>query len=132
MKRFFSFLLMVLLLQACTSSEKEKIERLLVQRAEAFQTKNLALYLSCISKDYQDKEEDFEKLKNRVSGYFETFDRIDYNAWDQSIQVESRNATATQQFRIEVEKKGSKNQYVGREVLHLHKQGGEWKIIGGL
>jgi len=132
MKRFFSFLLVVLLLQACTSSEKEKIERLLVQRAEAFQTKNLALYLSCISKDYQDKEEDFKKLKNRVSGYFETFDRIDYNAWDQSIQVESKNATATQQFRIEVEKKGNKNQYAGREVLRLHKQGGEWKIIGGL
>jgi hypothetical protein len=44
MKRFFSFFLMVLLLQTCTSSEKEKIERLLVQRAEAFQKKNLALY----------------------------------------------------------------------------------------
>jgi ketosteroid isomerase-like protein len=132
MKRFFSFLLLVLLLQACTSSEKGKIERLLVQRAEAFQKKNLVLYLSCISKDYQDKEENFEKLENRISEYFETFDRIDYNAWDQSIQVEGKNATATQQFRIEVEKKGNKNQYAGREMIHLHKEGGEWKITSGL
>ena len=132
MKRFFFFFLMVLVLHACTSSDQEKIERLLVQRAEAFQNKNLALYLSCISKDYQDKEENFEKLKNRVSGHFETFDRVDYSAWDQSIQVESKNATAIQQFRIEVEKKGNKNQYVGREVIHLHKEGGEWKIISGL
>ena len=132
MKRFFSFLLLVLLLQACTSSEKEKIQRLLVQRGEAFQKKNLALYLSCISKDYQDKEENFGKLKNRVSGYFETFDRIDFNAWDRSIQVEGENATAIQQFRIEVEKKGNKNQYAGSEVLHLRKEGGEWKIISGL
>ena len=132
MKRFFSFLLLVLLLQACTSSEKEKIQRLLVQRGEAFQKKNLALYLSCISKDYQDKEENFGKLKNRVSGYFETFDRIDFNAWDRSIQVEGKNATAVQQFRIEVEKKGNKNQYAGSEVLHLRKEGGEWKIISGL
>jgi len=132
MKRFFSFLLLVLLLQACTSSEKEKIQRLLVQRGEAFQKKNLALYLSCISKDYQDKEENFGKLKNRVSGYFETFDRIDFNAWDRSIQVEGKNATAIQQFRIEVEKKGNKNQYAGSEVLHLRKEGGEWKIISGL
>jgi len=132
MKRFFSFLLLILLLQACTSAEKGKIERLLAQRAEAFQKKNLTLYLSCISKDYQDKEENFEKLKNRVSGYIETFDRIDYNAWDQSIQVEGKNATAIQQFRIEVEKKGSKNQYAGREVLCLRKEGGEWKIISGL
>ena len=132
MKRFFSFLLIVLILQACTSSEKEKIQRLLVQRGEAFQKKNLALYLSCISKDYQDKEENFGKLKNRVSGYFETFDRIDFNAWDRSIQVEGKNATAVQQFRIEVEKKGNKNQYAGNEVLHLRKEGGEWKIISGL
>jgi ketosteroid isomerase-like protein len=132
MKRFFSFLLLILLLQACTSAEKGKIERLLAQRAEAFQKKNLALYLSCISKDYQDKEENFEKLKNRVSGYIETFDRMDYNAWDQSIQVEGKNATAIQQFRIEVEKKGNKNQYAGREILCLRKAGGEWKIISGL
>ena len=132
MKRFFFFFLMVLVLHACTSSDQEKIERLLVQRAEAFQNKNLALYLSCISKDYQDKEENFEKLKNRVSGYFETFDRIDYSAWDRSIQVEGKNATTLQQFRIEVEKKGNKNQYAGSEVLHLRKEGGEWKIISGL
>ena len=132
MKRFFFFFLMVLVLHACTSSDQEKIERLLVQRAEAFQNKNLALYLSCISKDYQDKEENFEKLKNRVSGYFETFDRIDYIAWDRSIQVEGKNATTLQQFRIEVEKKGNKNQYAGREMLHLRKEGGEWKIVSGL
>jgi ketosteroid isomerase-like protein len=132
MKRFFFFFLMVLVLHACTSSDQEKIERLLVQRAEAFQNKNLALYLSCISKDYQDKEENFEKLKNRVSGYFETFDRIDYSAWDRSIQVEGKNATTLQQFRIEVEKKGNKNQYAGREMLHLRKEGGEWKIVSGL
>jgi len=132
MKRFFSVPVLVLLLQACPSAEEGKIERLLGQRAEVFQEKNLALYLSCISKDYQDKEENFEKLKNRVSGYFETFDRVDYSAWDQSIQVVSKNATAIQPFRIEVEKKGNKNQYVGREVIHLHKEGGEWKIISGL
>ena len=132
MKRFFFFFLMVLVLHTCTSSDQEKIERLLVQRAEAFQNKNLALYLSCISKDYQDKEENFEKLKNRVSGYFETFDRIDFNAWDRSIQVEGKNATTLQQFRIEVEKKGNKNQYAGREMLHLRKEGGEWKIVSGL
>jgi len=132
MRRFFSFLLIVLILQACTSSEKEKIQHLLVLREEAFQKKNLALYLSCISKGYQDKDEDFEKLKNRVSGYFETFDQIDYSAWDRSIQIGGKNGTAIQQFRIEVEKKGKKNQYAEREVLHLHKQGGEWKIIEGL
>ena len=132
MKRFFSFLLIVLILQACTSSEKEKIQRLLVQREEAFQKKNLALYLSCISKDYQDKDEVFEKLKNRISGYFETFDRIDYSAWDRSIQIDRKNATAIQQYRIEVEKKAKKSQFVGREILHLHKEGGEWKIISGL
>jgi ketosteroid isomerase-like protein len=131
MKRFFFFLLLVLLLQACTS-EKEKIERLLSERSEAFQKKNLALYLSCISKDYQDKEEDFGKLKNRVSAYFETFDRIDYSAWDRSIQIEGKNATAIQHYRIGVEKKGKKHEGVGAEMLRLQKEGGEWKIISGL
>jgi ketosteroid isomerase-like protein len=46
--------------------------------------------------------------------------------------VEGKSATAIQQFRIEVEKKGNKNQYAGREMLHLRKEGGEWKIVSGL
>jgi len=59
-------------------------------KEEALQKKDLALYLSCISKSYKDKNENYEQLKNRIQGYFKSFDRIDYSSWDRSIQFDGK------------------------------------------
>ncbi|HXX33158.1 MAG TPA: nuclear transport factor 2 family protein, partial [Thermodesulfobacteriota bacterium] len=116
----------------CQVSEEEKIDRILNQRQEALQKKDLSLYLSCISKAYQDKEEDFEGLQKRIKRYFETFNRISYSCWDRSFQIDGGTAIVTQQFYLEVEKAEKKNHYSGKEVLFLKKEGKGWKIIKGL
>jgi len=126
------FLLSVFFLLACQVSEEEKIYQILNRRQEALQKKDLSLYLSCISKAYQDKEEDFNRLQKRIEGYFKTFDRISYSCWDRSLQVDGETAIVIQPFYLEVEKGEKKNRYSGKEVLVLKKEGGEWRIIKGL
>lgn len=125
-------LFITLSLLTCTISEENRIHETLNLREEALSKKDLSLYLSCISKAYQDKDEDFGKLKKRMEGYFKTFDRIDYASWDRSLYVEGKKATVIQQFHLEVEKEGKKNRYSGREALFLEKEGKSWKIIKGL
>jgi hypothetical protein len=71
------FLLTLFTLLACQISEEEKIRQILNRREEAFQKKNISLYVSCISKAYQDKDEDLRGLQNRIERYFKTFDRIE-------------------------------------------------------
>ena len=133
MRKCFLLLCAILLLfPACQSSEEDRIYRTLNQREEALRAKDLSLYLSCISKAYQDKQENYERLKNRIEHYFRTFDRIDYSGWERSIHFEGKSAIAVQQFRLEVEKDGKKSQYSGKELLQLVKEGKEWKIIEGL
>jgi hypothetical protein len=127
-----SFLLPILFLLACQVSEEEKIYQILSRRQEALQKRDLSLYLSCISKAYQDKEEDFNRLQKRIEGYFKTFDRISYSCWDRSLQIDGETAIVIQQFYLEVEKGEMKNHYSGKEVLFLKKEGKEWKIIKGL
>jgi hypothetical protein len=127
-----SFLLPLLFLLACQVSEEEKIYQILNRRQEALQKRDLSLYLSCISKAYQDKEEDFSGLRKRIEGYFKTFDRITYSSWDRSIQIDGEAATVTQQFYLEVEKGEKKNRYSGKEGLFLKKEGKDWKIMKGL
>jgi hemerythrin superfamily protein len=61
-RSLLSFLLLILFLLACQVSEEEKIYQMLNRRQEAFQKRDLSLYLSCISNAYQDKEEDFNRL----------------------------------------------------------------------
>jgi hypothetical protein len=73
MRRCFLLLCSILVLfLACQSSEEDRIYRTLSRREEALRAKNPSLYLSCISKAYQDKQEDYEHLKNRIEHYFET------------------------------------------------------------
>jgi hypothetical protein len=127
-----SFLLPLLFLLACQVSEEEKIYQILNRRQEALQKRDFSLYLSCISKAYQDKEEDFSGLRKRIEGYFKTFDRITYSSWDRSIQIDGEAATVIQQFYLEVEKGEKKNRYSGKEGLFLKKEGKDWKIMKGL
>lgn len=131
-RHILSFLLPILFLLACQASEEEKIYQILNRRQEALQKKDLTLYLSCISKAYQDKEEDFNRLEKRIEGYFKTFDRITYSNWDRSVHMEGETATVIQQFYLEVEKGEKKNRYSGKEALFFKKEGREWKIIMGL
>jgi len=126
------FLLTLFTLLACQISEEEKIRQILNRREEAFQKKNISLYVSCISKAYQDKDEDLRGLQNRIERYFKTFDRIEYASWDRSIHLERDQAIVTQQFYIEVERGGKKNRHSGKEALFFKKEGREWKIIKGL
>ena len=131
--RFPSFLFLIfLLVLACQGSEEEKIYQTLNRRQEALQKKDLSLYLSCISKAYQDKEEDFYRLQKRIEGYFKTFNRITYSSWDRSVQIDGETSTVIQQIYLEVEKGEKKNHYSGREVLFLKKEGKAWKIVRGL
>ena len=109
MKRMLGcFSLILLCLVACQKADSEGVRQIVQNREEALQKKDLALYLSCISKSYKDKNEDYEQLKKRIQGYFKTFDRIDYSSWDRSIDVDGERATVVQQFRLEVEKEGKR------------------------
>ncbi len=130
---FLSILLFIfILLLACQISEEEKIYQTLNRRQEALQKKDLSLYLSCISRAYQNKEEDFDGLQKRIEGYFKIFDRISFSNWDRSVQIDGETATAIQQFHLEAVKGEKKNSYSGKEALFLKKEGKQWRIIGGL
>jgi ketosteroid isomerase-like protein len=132
MRKSFYLLFTIFFLLTCQVSEEERIHQVLNRREEALQKKNLSLYLSCISKVYQDKEEDFSRLQNRIEGYFKTFDQIRYSSWERSVHIEGKTATVIQQFQLEVEKGLKKNRYLGKEALFFQKEGREWKIIRGL
>jgi hypothetical protein len=133
MRRIFvSSLLFIFFLLACQPSEEGQIREILNRREKALGKKDLSLYLSCISQNYRDKDEDINRLQKRIEGYFKTFDRIEYTHWDRSIQIEGETASVIQQFNLEVERGEKKNRYSGKEALFLKKEGREWKIIRGL
>jgi ketosteroid isomerase-like protein len=130
--RLLFLLLTILFSLGCQISEEERVHQVLNRREEALRKKALSLYLSCISPNYQDKEENFGRIQSRIEGYFKTFESITYSSWDRSVRFDGETARVIQQFYLEVEKGGKKNRYSGKEALLLKKEGKEWKIIEGL
>ncbi len=128
----FLLLLFLIFLWACQPSGEEQIRQTLNQRGEALKKKDLSLYLSCISNDYQDREGDRDQLQKRMEVYFKNFDRIDFDYWDRSIQIEGETATVIQQFHLEIEKEGKTNRFSAKEAFLLRKEGGRWKIFKGI
>ena len=122
-------LLFIFFLLACEGSQENTIVETLNKREKALREKDFSLYLSCISKEYHDKDGDIHQLEKRIEGYFDTFDRIEYSHWDRSIEIEGETALVTQQFNMEVERGGKKNRYSGREALSLRREGQKWKIV---
>ena len=116
------FLLLVVFLLACSTSEEEKINQTLSRREEAFKKKDLSLYLSCISGGYQDKGEDFGRLKERMAGYFSAFDRIEYSSSNRSVEISGDDAAVTQDIQLVVERGDKRNRYSGRELLLLKRE----------
>ena len=131
-KRLHPLLLTLFFLLTCQVSDEERIHQVLNRREEALQKKDLSLYLSCISQAYQDKDEDFSQLQNRMEGYFKTFDQIRYSSWNRSVHTEGDTAIAIQQFQLEIEGGGKKNRFLGKEALFFKREGREWKIVMGL
>jgi len=127
-----AFLFLLILLLACQISEEENVHQTLNRREDALQKKDISLYLSCISKAYQDGDENFDRLQERIERYFNTFDQIRYSHWDRTIHVEGDSARVIQQFYLEVERQGRGNRYSGKESIFLKKEGRRWKIIKGL
>jgi hypothetical protein len=116
----------------CHASEEENVHRVLNQREEALRKRDLSLYLSCVSKSYQDRDEEFDGIQRKVAESFKTFDGIEYASHSRSIEIEGKEARVFQEFELNATRAGKKSSFSGKESLLLHKEGGDWKIVKGL
>ncbi len=129
---FLLLLLIGFFVLNCHASEEENVHRVLNQREEALRNRDLSLYLSCISKSYQDGKEDFGGIQRKVAESFRLFDGIDYVTRGRSIEIDGKEARVVQEFQLNASRGGKKSSYSGKESLLLYKEGGEWKIVKGL
>ncbi len=116
----------------CHASEEENVQGVLNQREEALRKRDLSLYLTCISKSYQDRDEDFDAVQRRVAESFRLLDGIGYVSRGRSIEIDGNEARVFQEFDLSTIRGDKKSTYSGKESLLLQKERGGWKIVKGL
>jgi len=127
-------LILLLFSFSCGSPDKKEIKKVLSDRQTAFENKDQKLYLSCISKDYnqkiEDKVIDIEEIKKKFESNTKVFDKVKITRKDISIYMKGDNLAEVYQkslFKLKIEAESSTYKTV--EKIVLEKKNGSWKIV---
>jgi hypothetical protein len=130
MQRYLAFFA-VLLLSACTASDKAEINDVLDQRDASISQKNIQTYTSLLSSVYH-KPDEKSALKN-IQHIFDAFDKVKMSSRDRRIQIiDDEHAICEQTYILQVLADGDWRKIVQREQLKFHKDKSGWKISSGL
>jgi hypothetical protein len=139
MNGLLSFLLLTFVLLytsffiSCGSSGKKEIEEVLSKRESAFETKNLELYLSCISPTYREEKNGktigIEEIKKNFLSNVSIFDQIQISHFDRNIYERGQEAQVVQKTKVRVRIGKDESSFLISENLNLKKIQGRWKIV---
>ncbi|RII26402.1 MAG: DUF4440 domain-containing protein [Geobacter sp.] len=133
MRRFFLLFILLFSLSACSSkSDRDAVLAVAVERQQALTSRDINRYLPLLSPHYQDKGRDYAVKARELTDILTSFDRIDYRSLDRRVDVRGDRATVTGSYELRVVRQGKAMELAGKEELQLRKEGGEWKIVGGL
>jgi len=130
---FLPIFVLLLLIVSCGKSDENEIEELLSRRHKAFESKDVDLYLSCISPDYKEEKGDqvigIEDLKKNFLSNVSIFDQIEISYSDRSMYQEGEKAEVVQKTAVEVTIENDQSRFQINEKIGLGKIKGKWAIV---
>ncbi|GFE56152.1 nuclear transport factor 2 family protein [Geobacter sp. AOG1] len=133
MGRVSLLLFSLLFLFACSSNaDRDAVLAVAVKRQQALTSRDINRYLPLLSPHYQDKGRDYAAKSRELAEILSSFDRIDYRSRGRRVEVHGDRATINGSYELRVTTRGKEMELAGKEELRFQKEGGEWKIVGGL
>ncbi len=130
--KLLAYVVAVIFLVSCGSSDEEKINLLLDKRVSAFELKDPGRYSECIHEDYKtasgEEVMDKEKLVNRFRDHVSIIDTVSFGESERYIYISGTDARVMMLSSIDVKIDGYSMTYKAKEVINLSKVLGEWKI----
>ena len=130
--KLLAYVVAVIFLASCGSSDEEKINLLLDKRVSAFELKDPGRYSECIHEDYRtasgEEVMDKEKLVSRFRDHVSIIDTVSFGESERYIYINGTDARVMMLSSIDVKIDGYSMTYKAKEVINLSKVLGEWKI----
>ena len=130
--KLLAYVVAVIFLVSCGSSDEEKINLLLDKRVSAFELKDPGRYSECIHEDYKtasgEEVMDKEKLVSRFRDHVSIIDTVSFGESERYIYINGTDARVMMLSSIDVKIDSYSMTYKAKEVVNLSKVLGEWKI----
>lgn len=130
--RLLAYMVAVIFLASCGSSDEEKINLLLDKRVSAFELKDPGRYSECIHEDYRipsgKNVMDKQKLVSRFGNHVSIIDKVSFGESERYIYISGTDARVMMLSSIDVKVDGYSMTYKAKEIINLSKVWGEWKI----
>lgn len=104
----------------------------MANREQALENKDIDLYMSCISKNYNDNSDTYKTLKLKIEQLFSTYQKIDFSFSNRSIYIKNGSAKLVESYVMSVATSAGTDHIRGQECFTLIKEKNDWKIIKGL
>jgi hypothetical protein len=111
---------------------EQEIRNLLFLREEAMESKDIELYMGCISRNYRDKNDTYASIREKMHKNFMAFEKIDLSQFHQIIYQEDDVIMVVQDYELAFNIGGKRDFVRGKERIFLERTRGEWKIVKGL
>ena len=130
--KLLAYVVAVIFLASCGSSDEEKINMVLDKRVNAFELKDPGRYSECIHEDYRmvsgEEVMDKEKLVSRFTNHVSIIDTVSFGESERYIYINGTDARVMMLTSIDVKVDSYSMTYKAKEVINLSKVLGEWKI----
>ncbi len=130
--KLLAYLVAVIFLVSCASSDEEKINLLLDKRTSAFELKDPGIYSKCIHEDYRiasgEEVTDKQTLVSRFRDHVSIIDTVSFGESERYIYINGTDARVMMLSSIDVKIDGYSMTYKAKEVVNLSKVLGQWRI----
>ena len=129
----YFFLVLSCLILSCGNSEDKAIEDVLSIRKQAFETKDVDLYMTLIAPDYRQEKKGkiigLEEIKKNFEVNIKLFDTVHITHSDRTIYKDGDKAEVFQKTQVDTLDDEGKNRLNLKEKILLAKENGKWVIV---
>lgn len=130
--KLLAYLVAIIFLASCGSSDEEEINLLLDKRVRAFQLKDSEMYSECIHENYRvtsgEKVVGKHELVSRFKDHVSTIDTVSFGESERYIYINGTDARVMMLSSIDVKVDSYSMTYKAKEVISLSKVLGKWRI----
>lgn len=127
------FLVLAFFVASCGSDEQRAIMEVISLRTQAFETKDVALYMSLIAPDYRQEKKGKvigpEEIKKNFEVNVKLFDSVRLTHSDRTIYYDGDKAEVFQRTLVDARDDEGKSRLRLKEKILLEKENGKWVIV---